>query len=277
MLEPLARALVTHGVTYPVFAQALKRVFLDAARAELRKDKKKITDSALSLLSGVHRKDVRVMTDDALTPETDQQRAWSLASEIVTRWLTEADLQGPDGAPKTLPLRSRGDEMSFERLSQSVSKDFHARSVLDELQRLGLAQIDDESVSLTSDLFLPSSGFLDRAYYFGQNVRDHVAACATNLTEQDGDPPFLEYAIYADQLSADSTHQLHLRARQLWLKAFRQIVSEATALEQKDRGLSVEERNMRMRFGVFFYEEKMPPPSEVGRPTQDHEESKNDV
>jgi hypothetical protein len=277
MLEPLARALVTHGVTYPVFAQALKRVFLEAARAELRKDSKKITDSALSLLSGVHRKDVRVMTDDTLAPETDQQRAWSLASEIVTRWLTDSDLQGPDGTPKALPLRSRGDEMSFEKLSQSVSKDFHSRSVLDELQRLGLAQIDDESVSLTSDLFLPSSGFLDRAYYFGQNVRDHVAACATNLTEQQGEPPFLEYAVYADQLSADSTHQLHLRARQLWLKAFRQIVSDATALEQKDRGLSPQERNMRMRFGVFFYEEKMPLQSEGGHPTQNQEESKNDV
>jgi hypothetical protein len=259
MLGPLARAMVTHGVTYPVFAQALKRVFLDAARAELLKDDKKITDSALSLLSGVHRKDVRVMTDEELAAESASQRAWSLASELVTRWLTEPDLQSPEGAPRPLPVRSRGDEMSFEKLSQSVSKDFHARSVLDELLRLGLVQVADETVSLTSDLFMPTSGFMDRAFYFGQNVRDHVAACAANLTEQDGDPPFLEYAVYADQLSQNSTHQLHLRARQLWLKAFRQIVSEATSLEQKDQVLLPEERSMRMRFGVFFYEEKMAP------------------
>jgi hypothetical protein len=259
MLAPLARALVSHGVTYPVFAQALKRVFLDAARSELLKDEKKITDSALSLLSGVHRKDVRVMTDEELAEESAAQRAWSLASEVVTRWLTQPDLEGPDGAPRPLPLRGRGDEMSFEKLSQSVSKDFHARSVLDELRRLGLAQVNDEIVSLTSDLFMPTSGFMDRAHYFGQNVRDHVAACATNLTEQDGEPPFLEYAVFADHLSPTSTHQLHLRARQLWMKAFRQIISEATSLAENDQLLPPAERSMRMRFGVFFYDENMGP------------------
>ncbi len=257
ILGPLTRAMVAHGVTYPVFAAALKRVFLEAARQELVKDQKRVTDSALSLLSGVHRKDVRVMADEDLADATKRQRARSLASEIVTKWLTDEAYQDPDGRPRRLRLRAKEGEASFEALSQSISKDFHSRSVLDELVRLGLAETDAETVGLTSELFLPSTGFVDRAFYFGQNVRDHIAACAANLEERYDDAPFLEYAIYAEQLSAESTHQLHLKARQLWLRAHRQIVNEAVALEEKDRALPVEDRQHRMRFGVFFYEENM--------------------
>ena len=35
VLQPLVRLLLRNGVTYTVFAAALKRVFLDAARQEL--------------------------------------------------------------------------------------------------------------------------------------------------------------------------------------------------------------------------------------------------
>ncbi len=253
MLAPLAQAMVVNGVTYPVFAQALKRVFLEAARAELEKADKRVTDSALSLLSGVHRKDVRVMTEENSAALVASVKAWSLVSEVVTRWLTHPAYLNDAGQTLTIPLR--GDAPSFEHLSQSVSKDFHSRSVLDELVRLGLVRVDGDSVALTQDVFVSSNDFVNRAYFFSRNVHDHIAAGAANLAEVEGDPPFLEYAVFADGLSASSTHQLHVRARQLWLRAFRQIVSEASSLEEQDRSKPAEDRSRRMRFGVFFYEE----------------------
>ncbi len=253
MLGPLAQAMVANGVTYPVFAQALKRVFLEAARSELENANKRVTDSALSLLSGVHRKDVRVMTEEDNSSLVASLRAWSLVSEVVTRWLTDPTYLDDAGHARVLALR--GDAPSFEHLSQSVSKDFHSRSVLDELVRLGMGRIEGETVALTHDMFMSSNDFVNRAYFFSRNVRDHIAAGAANLTEVEGEPPFLEYAVFADGLSTASTHQLHVRARQLWLRAFRQIVSEASTLEEKDRAKPAEERSRRMRFGVFFYEE----------------------
>ena len=65
VLQPLVRLLLRNGVTYTVFAAALKRVFLDAARQELAGRGMAQTDSALSLLSGVHRRDVRGLTRGA--------------------------------------------------------------------------------------------------------------------------------------------------------------------------------------------------------------------
>ena len=59
VLRPLVRPLVHQGVTYPALAAALKRIFLDEARRELQRRGMVATDSALTLLSGVHRRDVR--------------------------------------------------------------------------------------------------------------------------------------------------------------------------------------------------------------------------
>ena len=70
MLAPLVRLLVASGVTYPQFTTALKTAFLRAAHAELESSNKKVTDSAVSLLSGVHRKDVRALTSDGLLEYT---------------------------------------------------------------------------------------------------------------------------------------------------------------------------------------------------------------
>src|SRR5689334_8427166 len=89
-MRPLVRLLVRHGVTYPAFAAALKRVFLDAAVDELRERAMAQTDSAVSLLSGVHRRDVRTLTRaaEAATPRT-AATPLSLAGEVVARWLSD--------------------------------------------------------------------------------------------------------------------------------------------------------------------------------------------
>jgi len=59
MLQPLVVWLLRSGVGYTDLTAALKPVFLEAARTELTRIGGKQTDSAVSLLSGLHRKDVR--------------------------------------------------------------------------------------------------------------------------------------------------------------------------------------------------------------------------
>ena len=61
ILRPLVAWLLRSGVGYGEFAAALKPVFLDMALAEVARDGAKLTDSALSLLSGLHRDNRRML------------------------------------------------------------------------------------------------------------------------------------------------------------------------------------------------------------------------
>src|SRR5678816_40648 len=89
LMAPIARWLLRSGVPYTAFVDLLKAVFVDVARAELEGAGHKATFSALSLLSGVHRKDVRKLeTAAGDAPRGESPRGVPLASQVFTRWLT---------------------------------------------------------------------------------------------------------------------------------------------------------------------------------------------
>jgi hypothetical protein len=152
---------------------------------------------------------------------------------------------------------------SFDKLVQAVSKDFHARSVLDELVRLGLVEIRGEHARIVAEAFVPAEGLAEAAYYVSANVRDHLAASAANLTQimSRDKPPFLEHAVFADDISEPSAGELQDLARRLWTATVNRMVETATRCVEEDRGLPEHKRATRVRFGAFFYSEPVARPA----------------
>lgn len=261
VMAPLARMLIANGVTYNRFAQALKQVFLDVARDELTRGSRKITDSALSLLSGVHRKDVRAFGNSGeLRPGPN--RALSIASLVFTRWSNDPAWADAAGTPLELPLRTREGALvpqggaarvaTFEGLTQSVSKDFHARSVLDELLRLKLVTFDDDVVRLRADAYAPSPEFAELLHETGANLRSHVSASAANLRSVASGmrPSFLEQAVEVHGLTPAAAAELDALARQLWKQAVRRLqdaAAEHVAARQGADGASA------LRVGMYLH------------------------
>lgn len=243
-IAPLIDAAVRDGITYPQFSQALKARFLDAAQQELQRQGKKLTDSAISVLSGVHRKDVRAISHS----ERELPKPLSLASQLYTRWLASPETTDGTGAPRALPRT--GAAPSFESLAASVSSDVHPRTLVEELARLKLVVIDGEFIHPQKTSFVPSEGYAEMAAFMAANVGDHAAAASTNLAGQA--PPFLEQSVFADGLTEESIELLMVLARQGWKRMFDDTVALATHRVQRDLGLNGDRR---MRLGVYFYSE----------------------
>jgi len=179
MLRPLVRLMLRHGVAYPAFAAALKQVFLAEADQELKSRGMARTDSAVSLLSGVHRRDVRNLTRLAPVAAHRPPGFTGIAAEVVGRWLSDARWLGPQDDPRDLPRG--GDEASFAALVRAVSSDVRPRAVLDELLRLGIVSETGDQVHLLTGSFTPRQGFEEMALQFQANLHDHLAAAAQNL------------------------------------------------------------------------------------------------
>ena len=251
VMRPLVGLLLRHGVTYPAFAAALKGVFLDAATDELRARAMAQTDSALSLLSGVHRRDVRTLTRAppraAPAPRAHGAPA-SLAGEVVARWLS--DIAWQDRRRRPRPLQ----RAEFDALVASVSSDVRGRALLDELLRLGVASEGDDGIRLAAGGFAPRQGFAEMADLFAANVADHAAAASANLQ---GEANFLEQAMYVDRLTADSVQRLQRAAVRAWAKALPPVLSEAQACSDEDASKAGKPAKaasgQRVRFGVYFY------------------------
>ena len=241
-LAPVVQAAIREGITYPQFAQALKSTFFDVARKELEDRGAKQTDSAISILSGVHRKDVKVLGHSS----RQLSRPLSIASEVYTRWLASPDTTDSSGAPMTLPRI--GPAPSFEALAHSVTKNVHPRTVLEELIRLKLVILEGTVVIPQKSSFVPSEGYVEMAAFMANNLGDHAAAACSNLAGKD--IPFLEQSVFADGLTEESIELLALLARQSWKRIFDDTVAIATQRVARDEVL---EGKKRMRLGVYFY------------------------
>jgi hypothetical protein len=103
VMRPLVRLLIRNGVPYPAFATALKHVFVEAARAELASRAMAQTDSAITLLSGVHRRDVRNLGRPASSRKVVAPEPRSLPGEVIARWLSDPAYLDAQGAPRLLP------------------------------------------------------------------------------------------------------------------------------------------------------------------------------
>jgi hypothetical protein len=141
LLRPLVRLLIQRGITFPALAELLRELYVDVARRDLLRDPQARTDSRISLLTGVHRKELRRQRTipDAAGQEP---QSLSLSSQIIARWLAAPPWSGADGGPLALPRTAPAGEASFDALVSSVTRDMRPRAVLDEWLSEGVVHLD---------------------------------------------------------------------------------------------------------------------------------------
>lgn len=253
ILRPIVRLLLTFQITYPFLVNLLKSLYVEVADHEFGMDEKRQTDSRINLLTGVHRKDVKRLrseqSDDLNTP-----RNISIGGQLIAYWLGSKDFCDAQGQPLALPLRTAtkaSKQKTFDDLVELVCKqDIRPRVILDEWLNLGIATLnEDNRVSLNTGAFTPEKGFDEKAFYFGKNLHDHLCASAHNLAGKT--PSYFDRSVYYDKLSHASVKELAALANTTGMQALNTLNKAALSLQQRDE--KVEDRNYRMNFGVFNY------------------------
>jgi hypothetical protein len=251
-LRPLIRLLLHNSVQYPYLANLLKLTYVEVA-THMPVPGKEQTDSRVSLLTGIHRLDVKRLRGEIVRGNDTPPPSVSLGAQAVMLWTTKPEYLDSKGRPLPLPrLASSGRPISFESLVQSISKDIRPRVVLDEWLRLGIARMDEKDrVVLVTDAFVPNHGLDEKLFYLGKNLHDHLSSCTHNLTQPDASP-LLDRSIYFDRLSEESAKLLAQYARQLASQSFQAFGQKAMELQEKDSGDSG--ATHRVTYGLYFFQ-----------------------
>ena len=251
LLRPLVRALIAQGVTAPVFYKLVKQAYVDVAEHDVADSETAVTDSRISVVTGVHRRDVKAMRDQDQTEAAALRAKVSTLSSVMGNWLAAPGFTKADGQPKTLP-RFGTDGATFETLVQSVSRDIRPRTVLDELIRQTLVDLhEDDTVSMRTNGFLGPADVDQRIHFFSKNVGDHLAAAVENLLAEE--PPFVERAVFYNRLKASSVDAIEAQAREMGNELLLTLNRDANIRQSEDK--DTEEGTERFRFGIFFYRE----------------------
>lgn len=255
LLKPLVKLLIHYKITLPQLIQWLKIIYVEIAENEFSLPNKEQTDSRISMLTGVHRKDVRSIRHE--TKALPQQAPGSLSAQILARWLGDSHYLTKGGKPRALPFEPQADSSpSFTDLVAEVSRqDIRARVMLDEWLAAGIVSINSKQhIHLNMDNIIPSEDFNEQAKFYGRILHDHISTSSDNLIKNDA--PLFDRYIYYNNLTPKSVATLKSLVEKQGMTLLEKVNRKARELQINDR----DQANHSQRFstGLYFFQEKQP-------------------
>ena len=248
---PLAQLCIAKGIRIRAVEDRLRAAFVTAAREAHPVQASTRLTSRISAATGLTRREVARLESQ---PDRAHEPRRSPITELFTRWLSEPLLRDAHNQPLQLPRQ--GPAPSFESLAQSVTRDVHPRTLLDELCRLQLAAYDavNDNVQLLHDAFVPRGDWARMLAFLGDNVGDHFRAAVANVL-QDGKQQ-IEQAIFADELSAESLAQARELMTQQWRTLLAQVAPQLEKMIEADRQAG-RAQDQCLRIGLFTWSQTM--------------------
>lgn len=251
ILRPLVRLLIKAGVTFPALCELLRELYINVAENDFSLPGKNQTDSRVSILTGINRREVARQRGMG-APVSTAPSAVSRTSRILAIWLGSKDFCDAKGAPLALYRSDDLGKPSFEQLVATITRDVKARAILDDFLARRFVVIDAEGrIKLLVNALTPSVGDDQQLYYFGRNLHDHMAAAVANITGEG--PTYFERAVHYDGLSERTAKTLIALSREQASDALLAANREALAICDDDGGGST-----RWIFGVYVYAETEP-------------------
>ena len=176
LLRPVVRLCLRQGIKLHDFVEVLKVTMVRVASEELNKEKDTSSLSRVSVMTGVHRKDVtRIARSD-----TPIQPKANLVAKLIVQWQHDAQFRNSAGKARVLSIQGKDSE--FAKLVQSVNgNNLNAYTVLNEMLRSGLIEKTPKGVRLASRLYLVSTGKEEGLDLLAGDTEDLISAVEQNL------------------------------------------------------------------------------------------------
>lgn len=262
LLRPLVRFLLSRGFTYIRLIQILRPLYVELADESQGKGLKPLTDSRISVLTGIARRYVKELRESPPTKDPAVLKA-SPNTRLVAQWVTNPRYTEKSGIPLVLPrFATDNGSPSFDELAELASNDVRPRTLLDDLEDKGMVRIhSNHQVELLSHAYRPDRHINDMLDYFGMHIHDHLAAATHNLNRDDS--PFFERSAFQDGLTPESIEELKKYSDEQGMELLKAVYARAAELADQDRDNP--HNTQRFRIGTYVYAE---PDEETDNPEE---------
>lgn len=179
LLLAAVRFALKHSIRLRELIELLKQALVENAIEELRSHDAPITAARISVMTGVHRKDVDRLVHQSPSAELNES---SLIARIIGQWRANPAFCDKIGRPRILSLENSAKD--FAELVRSVTTELNPSLVLAELERVGAVARHRLGLKLVAHVYVPSAQ--EASYYdmLAEDSRDLVACIEHNVSEQ---------------------------------------------------------------------------------------------
>jgi hypothetical protein len=261
MLRPVVKLMIHLGLPLQSFIEVLKATYVEVAEKHFSEEGRPLTDSQVSVLTGVHRKDVRrlraePLQADSLTP--------SLAMQVAMAWTGVPGLLDEEGTPKPLPRRNAKhadgtevgpNEKTFDGLVESLTSDVSATAVLKDMLRQNmLEEVSADVYKLSPTWFISDEKLSDKIGLISLHIHDRIDASAQNLIS--GNRFHRIYTVYSKAVGPETVERMKETLDRDGEKLMNKL---NTRVVQGEQALLPDQAAVRMSCGFYIYSEPLAP------------------
>lgn len=258
MMRPVVRQMIAYGLTYPVFEQIVKKLFVDVAEQEFALPFKRQTDSRLALITGISRKEIAVLRSRRKSAGEPPEIEDAVTTHVIGRWMAGPPYATPDGVPRRLSYESEDPQVAtFSRLVRELGVDLPVRSVLDELIRIGAAALQpDGAVVLRQEGHIVRTDVEGKLALLGTDPGELFSTIVHNI--EDEDRPWLQRKVVYDNIGSDGLVQLADEARRLGEEFLRRANALLASYDRDRNADAPAGKRSRVVVGAYYFEEQVP-------------------
>jgi hypothetical protein len=254
-LRPVVYVLLRCGITWHQFCDLAKRTYVDVATAKFGKRGRPTNVSRTAILTGLTRRDVRLVKERLANSEAGEMPHASKASQILSRWHQDADFLEPNGVPLALPLE--GESASFhELLRRSGAGDVRPATVMRELiAASAIRKRDDGRLEVLKRSYIPRATDEQLIRLWGTVLADVANTYVHNMTRTSKTPARFERAAKNERIPltmAPAFREFLEREGQGFLE---RVDAWLTENEVKDAANDPDAPSTRMGAGVYHIQD----------------------
>lgn len=256
LLRPFARILLRRGMSYGEFAEAAKSAFVDVAANDLVLPGRKQTTSRISTITGLSRKEVFRLQNQTETETIDALHKLNRAVRVISGWTTDPRYVDADNKPLPLPFEKA--TPSFSELVKDYSGDITARTIADELTRIGaIAQDSDGKLQLVRQAYIVQSDTLAQLKLFSETVAELTASIEHNMQTDDPAQKRFQRKVYYDNIPVEAVAALKQAVATRAQTCLQDINQELVAHDRDHNAEVAGSGRKKIGVGIYYFEEDM--------------------
>jgi hypothetical protein len=228
-------------------------VYVEAAASELEIPGRKLSNSRISIMTGLNRKEVQRLKKVDVPLSTACSDRYNRAARVISGWVRDREFLNGSGQPLALAFDSGA--RSFADLVKKYSGDIPARAILDELLLAGAVEkAEDGTITLVTRAYIPKNQAADKLDILGTDAADLISTIAKNLNKDTSAPLFQRKVSY-DNIPEEAMPHF----RDLSSKQAQELLEKLDGwLAAHDRDANPHEQGTgrkRVGLGIYYFEE----------------------
>lgn len=247
ILRPLVRVLLRNGVTCSAVTEVIRRSFVGVAHEEFGLEGKAPTQARISVLTGLHRKEVSRLLKEHVSDVPLPEERRNRAASVLGAWLRDPDFHDANGQPRPLELSGEG---SFADLCRRHSGDMKPGSIADELLAAGALVKEDGRLRMTSRGYVPAKDPVEILRILGTDTAELIETIDHNLRSAPEGRRYQSKVMY-DNLPADCAEEF---LRYSGVRAQALLEDLDRWLSERDGGEQTSNRKDRIQLGLGAFQ-----------------------